>query len=216
MTTFIIATRNRHKTDEIREILGPRIQCRSLADFSGVPAVKEDAPTFRGNAEKKAVEIARWLRSSGAMLPDGTCVLADDSGLEVDALNGAPGVFSARFAALDATGDGNSPDVDNNAKLLRLLQDVPMARRSARFRCVLAVVALGDAGHAAEVEFYEGACEGRIAAAPRGGAGFGYDPLFIPAGMERSFAELGDAEKNKISHRAQALAKLAAHLANRR
>jgi len=146
-------------------------------------------------------------------------VLADDSGLEVDALNGAPGVHSARFAAVDALQDGNTPDADNNAKLLRLLRDVPAEKRTARFRCVLALtpvvaepVASASpvcyAGEAPPTQLFDGACEGRMDFALRGHGGFGYDPLFIPDGFKQSFAELGASVKDRISHRAQALAKL--------
>jgi XTP/dITP diphosphohydrolase len=138
--------------------------------------------------------------------------LADDSGLEVDALGGAPGVQSARFAALDAGGAGNSPDRANNDKLLRLLERVPPARRTARFRCVLAVRRLFWPS-AAETVFFEGLCEGRIALQPAGGGGFGYDPLFVPDGYAQSFAELGEAVKNSLSHRARALEKLRHYLA---
>src|SRR5258706_10973801 len=145
MTTLLIATRNAHKVGEIQAILGPQFQCLTLNDFPGAPAVIEDADTFAGNAAKKAVELARWLAADNSKFKIQNSkldfVLADDSGLEVDALNGAPGVHSARFAALDRSVDGpsassaeNSPDTDNNAKLLRLLKDVPVAERTARFR----------------------------------------------------------------------------------
>ena len=147
-------------------------------------------------------------------------MLADDSGLEVDALNGAPGVHSARFAALDRSADGssaspagNSPDADNNAKLLRLLADVPLKNRTARFHCVIALVGVPEKRvevaspvcYADEFEprTFDGVCEGRIISAPRGQNGFGYDPLFVPIGFEQTFAELGEDVKNKLSHRAR-------------
>ena len=145
-------------------------------------------------------------------------VLADDSGLEVDTLNGAPGVHSARFAALDKS--ENSADADNNAKLLRLLQDVPLEKRAARFRCVLALAPVleNEIQNASPVcyadewelqtQLFDGTCEGKILFAPRGQNGFGYDPLFVPDGFTQSFAELGEDVKNKLSHRAKALAKL--------
>jgi XTP/dITP diphosphohydrolase len=139
-------------------------------------------------------------------------LMADDSGLEVDALGGAPGVHSARFAALDGAGADNSPDRANNAKLLRLLDGVPAARRTARFRCVLALRRLFPPSAAGSVLF-EGVCEGRIGLQPAGGGGFGYDPLFIPEGCSQSFAELGDEVKNSLSHRALALEKLRDYLA---
>jgi XTP/dITP diphosphohydrolase len=147
-------------------------------------------------------------------------VLADDSGLEVDALNGAPGVHSARFAALDRSADhrsaGNSLDTDNTAKLLRLLKDVPLEKRTARFRCVLALAqSENPKSEIQNPQLFDGVCEGRIGFAPRGSNGFGYDPLFIPTGYEQSFAELGEEVKNRLSHRARALAKLRDYLTNK-
>ncbi len=220
MTTLVIATRNRHKVAEIRAVLGETFRYQTLADLlPGAPTTVEDAATFAGNAAKKAAELARWL---GARRSDGepARVLADDSGLEVDALNGAPGVFSARFAALDSGRAGNSTDAENNAKLLRLLLGVPPERRTARFRCAIAVapvnaprptssspVCLLDETEL-ETQVFEGACEGRILFAPRGQNGFGYDPLFQPEGHDQTFAELGETVKNSLSHRARALAKL--------
>jgi XTP/dITP diphosphohydrolase len=219
MTTLLIATRNLHKVGEIRAILGAAFQVFTLKDFPDAPAVVEDADTFAGNATKKAVELAKWLADNSKLKikiskPD--FVLADDSGLEVDTLNGAPGVHSARFAALDKT--ENSPDADNNAKLLRLLQDVPLEKRAARFRCVIALVPVPEekVGVASpvcyadefEAQIFDGACEGRIQLSASGYGGFGYDPLFVPDGFTQSFAELGEEVKNKLSHRAQALAKL--------
>ena len=141
MTTLLIATRNAHKVGEIQKILGEKFLCLTLKEFPDAPAVIEDAETFAGNATKKAVELARWICENSKLRTKNLkldFVLADDSGLEVDALNGAPGVHSARFAALDK--NENSPDADNNAKLLRLLKDVPAEKRTARFRCVLALV----------------------------------------------------------------------------
>lgn len=223
--SLLIATRNAHKVGEIRAILGKDIPCLSLNDYPGAPRVVEDAGTFAGNATKKAVELARWLASRPQFESGNLFVLADDSGLEVDALNGAPGIHSARFAALDRGGSGNSPDSENNAKLLGLLKEVPTEKRTARFRCVLALtptgveiggppcktpaspVCLAD-DFELQTQIFEGTCEGRIDFAPRGGGGFGYDPLFIPKGCEQSFAELGEDLKNRISHRSKALAKL--------
>ena len=147
-------------------------------------------------------------------------MLADDSGLEVDVLHGAPGVYSARFAALDTKAAGNSSDAENNAKLLRLLEGVPLPKRTARFRCMLALTPVSPAiaENASPVcladelelqtELFEGTCEGRIGLAPGGKGGFGYDPLFIPEGRQETFAELGEDMKNQLSHRAMALAKL--------
>jgi XTP/dITP diphosphohydrolase len=225
MTTLVIATRNQHKVQEIGTILGGAFHCLSLADFPDAPAVIEDAPTFAGNATKKAVQLARYLSTPPA--PDvrqnfPVFVLADDSGLEVDALDGAPGVHSARFAALDKT--ANSSDLDNNAKLLRLLKDVPAEKRTARFRCVLALTPVLEPSEEnsspvcaadefeLQTELFDGTCEGRIGLAPTGQGGFGYDPLFIPDGWKQSFAELGEDVKNTMSHRAHALAKLGEQL----
>lgn len=221
MTTLIIATRNVHKVDEIRAILGAAFQFRTLRDFPQAPPVAEDAATFAGNAAKKAVELARWIsRQQPELAAASTFVLADDSGLEVDALNGAPGVHSARFAALDTGNPGNSADAENNEKLMRLLRDVPEHNRRARFRCVLALTPLVlKTIHGASpvcaadecelrTELFNGACEGRIADTASGAGGFGYDPLFVPDGFAESFAELGEEVKNRISHRARALKKL--------
>jgi XTP/dITP diphosphohydrolase len=239
MTTLLIATRNAHKAGEIQAILGKKVRCLTLKEFPDAPAVVEDADTFAGNAAKKAVELARWLvekhRTSNIEHPATSFVLADDSGLEVDALAGAPGVHSARFAALDRSADGssassagNTPDADNNAKLLRLLKDVPPEKRTARFHCVIALVAVpeGNVEVAPDVperregssqvcyadEFepqtFDGVCEGRIIFEPRGKNGFGYDPLFVPVGFEQTFAELGEDVKNQLSHRAKALAEV--------
>ena len=219
MTTLVIATRNRHKVEEIRAILGADFQFMTLRDLPDAPAVVEDAATFAGNATKKATTLARWLSSRGQAAD---YVLADDSGLEVDALGGAPGVHSARFAALDTGAAENSGDADNNAKLLRLLRDVPPEKRTARFRCVIALTPLLAMSKVSssptcaadefelQTELFDGACEGRVDSTPSGSGGFGYDPLFIPNGHEQSFAELGDDIKNTMSHRAHALQKLAA------
>ncbi len=208
MTTLLIATRNRHKVGEIQAILGSGFRCLTLEDFSGAPAVVEDADTFAGNAFKKAQALASWLTQQSASAESIQFVLADDSGLEVDALGGAPGVHSARFAALDPKSDGNTPDVDNNAKLLRLLETVPREKRTARFHCVIAIVSVQSSATGADLPTFDGACEGRIDFAPRGAGGFGYDPLFIPDGFTESFAELGEEVKNRLSHRAKALGKL--------
>jgi XTP/dITP diphosphohydrolase len=177
------ASGNKHKVAEIGAMLRPR-------GWDVVPlplTVDEDAPTFVGNAEKKA---------RAALAASGLPSLADDSGLEVDALDGAPGVRSARWAG--AHGD----DAANNRKLLAELDGVEEARRTARFRCALVFVD-GDGARLAA----EGACEGRIGHAPRGDGGFGYDPLFLIAGdaAGRTMAELSPDEKNRISHRARAL-----------
>jgi len=238
--TFLIATRNAHKVGEIRAILGSQYHYLTLADFPDAPKVIEDAGTFAGNATKKAVELAKWLggtRNAERGMRN-LFVLADDSGLEVDALNGAPGVHSARFAALESGNVENSSDQENNAKLLHLLKDVPKEKRTARFRCVLALTpaqhgtrnthlsseALAKEEHESsspvcfadelemQTEIFDGTCEGWMDLAPRGQGGFGYDPLFIPNGYQQSFAELGEEIKNQLSHRSKALAKLRAKL----
>lgn len=183
--TILLATRNRHKVEEIRRIFGRAGAGLVSADeVPGLPAeVEEDAETFEGNALKKA----RTLRDAS-----GLWTLADDSGLEAAALGGAPGVRSARYA-------GPAADTDaNNRRLLRELAG--REDRRARFRCVIALCA--PDGREWTVE---GACAGRIAESPRGDGGFGYDPLFIPDGYDRTFAELGADVKNRISHRGRAL-----------
>jgi XTP/dITP diphosphohydrolase len=215
MTSLIIATRNEHKVAEIRAILGEKFRYLSLKQFPEAPVVVEDQATFQKNAAKKAKELARWLTylpGADFRIPGASAsVLADDSGLEVDALKGAPGVHSARFAALDA-GPGapatNTPDADNNAKLLRLLADVPAEKRTARFRCVLSVITVKPPQPMLAGQLFDGTCEGRIALSPSGRGGFGYDPLFIPNGYGQSFGELGPETKNTISHRARALANM--------
>ncbi len=158
----------------------------SLRDFPAIPPVEENQASFAGNALKKAQELSRHA---------GVPSLSDDSGLEVDALDGAPGLLSARFS-----GQG---DRANNELLLQKLSGVLESGRSARFRCAVAYVAPGESPLV-----LEGSVEGVILTSPRGEAGFGYDPLFLPTGYDRSFAELSGDEKNKISHRARALAKL--------
>jgi XTP/dITP diphosphohydrolase len=205
MTTIVLATRNAHKVAEIRQILAGTVRILSQLDFPGAPAVAEDADTFAGNATKKAEGLAAWLagRPQADRMDGPFFVLADDSGLEVDALGGAPGVHSARFAAADAQGTENSSDAANNAKLLRLLEGLPAERRAARFRCCVALTGVDKT-----TRVFEGRCEGRIAFSPGGGGGFGYDPLFVPEGCAQSFAELGEEVKNKISHRARALGQL--------
>jgi len=233
MTALLIATRNAHKYREIQQLLADGFLFFTLNDFPGAPDPVEDGPTFAANASKKVSALADWLLSPSGMaaLPrrpnPPLYIVADDSGLEVDALGGAPGVHSARFAALDTADPRNSPDHANNAKLLRLLDGIPPDRRAARFRCVLALrelrlsegvsacnpqSAIRNPQLPAETILLEGLCPGRIALQPSGGGGFGYDPLFIPDGFSQSFAELGDAVKNTLSHRARALEKLRQYL----
>jgi XTP/dITP diphosphohydrolase len=228
MTILVIATRNAHKVEEIRAILGKSFEYFTLTAFANAPEVIEDAPTFAGNATKKAVALARWLSESQSWPNQADAlVLADDSGLEVDALEGAPGVHSARFASFDSGKSGNSSATENNAKLLRLLREIPLARRTARFRCVVALTPLlqeqkqgaSPVCYAEEFEtqtdLFDGTCEGHIETVPRGQGGFGYDPLFVPAGYEQTFGELPEEVKNRLSHRAKALEKAKQRLEGR-
>ncbi|MCM3739929.1 XTP/dITP diphosphatase [Oceanobacillus luteolus] len=190
MKKILIATRNKGKVREFRDFfLKYDIEVESLLDIQqDLPEVEETGKTFEENAAIKAEQIAEILK-----VP----VLADDSGLMVDALNGAPGIYSARYA-----GEGKS-DEDNNRKLLKELYQVPKGERSARFVCVLAIAIPGE-----ETTFYRGECEGEIGTEPKGINGFGYDPLFIPNDYEQTMAELDPSEKNKISHRSHAIRKL--------
>jgi len=199
MTVLLIATRNAHKATEVRQML--TTDCLNLDAFPDAPSIAEVADTFAGNAALKAQGLARWLAKRETAV---THVLADDSGLEVDALDGAPGIHSARFASNNGT---NCPDAENNTKLLQLLEGHPATQRTARFRCVLALV---KTARPDSVQWFKGTCEGTIAKSAAGKGGFGYDPLFVPQGHKRTFAELGSEIKNQLSHRAAALARLKA------
>lgn len=186
MKQLVLASRNRHKLREIQTILGDlHVDMLTLDDFPGIPPLLEDGETFQENALKKARTVHQHTK-----LP----ALADDSGLEVYYLNMRPGVRSARYAGDNAT------DQQNNAKLILEMRGVAPRRRRVQFRSVLALV--GDGYE----EMTEGICLGILAESPRGTNGFGYDPLFIPDGMKITYAELSDAEKNAISHRAKSLA----------
>lgn len=189
---LLLATRNAHKTREVREILGEGFVVEDLTARPDLPEVEERGATFEDNARLKA--LAASVHYDG-------WVVADDSGLEVDALGGAPGVRSARFAGDNAT------MADNRALLVERLREVRGKARSGRFRCVLALARGGGV-----VRTFSGAVEGLIAPAERGADGFGYDPLFIPAGECRTFAEMASAEKHALSHRGRALAALAEFL----
>jgi XTP/dITP diphosphohydrolase len=194
LQTFVLASGSRHKLDEFGALArGSHLPVQILsADLAGgMPPVVEDAGTFLGNAEKKA--RALWRRVN-----PGWWVLADDSGLSVEALGGAPGVESAYYAG---------PQGDPAANLLKLvaaMREVPEGRRGAHFTCVLALIDPTGAEHR-----FEGRCEGDLLYTPRGVGGFGYDPLFVPRGYDQSFAELGEEAKNHLSHRARAWRKLA-------
>ena len=186
MRTAVLATRNPHKLKELQRLTrGLGVRWLTLRDFPLLAPVVEDGRTFAANARKKAVTVAHAT---------GLVAVADDSGLEVDALNGRPGVLSARYAGPRAT------DAANNRKLLRALLETPLQRRGAQFRCCIAVAEPG--GRVATVE---GHVRGRIATAPRGRSGFGYDPLFLIPRYHRTFAELGPRIKDHMSHRARAL-----------
>jgi XTP/dITP diphosphohydrolase len=190
----VLATRNRNKVREIKEILSVAdsgVKVYTLDDFPVIEDVEEDGATFEDNAIKKASHIAAAT---------GMIAIADDSGLEVDALGGRPGVYSARYAGEDAD------DRRNNEKLLSELRDVPDEKRTARFVCCIAM------GSKDDMKTFTGSVEGRIGHEPRGEGGFGYDPLFYPLGSDRTFAEMDSSEKNAISHRAVALRKLREYL----
>lgn len=181
---LLIASRNHDKVREIKAALALRsVEMIAACDLPGLPEVAEDSDTFHGNAVKKAVTLA---------LASGLWTLADDSGLSVDALDGAPGVRSARFA-----GD-NGDYKANNAMLLDRMRDQEI--RSARFHCVIALSSPDG-----RAQIVEGVCEGRITREPRGSSGFGYDPLFVPNGHDKTFAEMSASAKNSVSHRGKAL-----------
>ena len=215
MRTVLIATGNAHKVDEIRSILGDDYHYLTSKDLADEPTIIEDGNSFAANATIKVHAVARaYLRaglkeSTQSIEPTSMWVLADDSGLEVDFLNGAPGVHSARYAAPEGS-EGNAPDAANNAKLMGALEGVDGAERTGRFRCVIALRRLTDE----TVDIFDGACEGRIAKHASGGGGFGYDPLFHPEGHSASFGELGESIKSQISHRSRALAKVARYFAD--
>jgi XTP/dITP diphosphohydrolase len=195
---LVLGSRNRHKCREMAELLAPpwepsgwleRLEIRSIDDFDTAPEVIEDADSFAGNARKKAGELARALSA---------WVLADDSGLAVDALGGAPGVLSARYAGEP------TDDQANNRKLLKAVADLPDDRRGAAFRCALA---LADPVGSIRLES-DGACRGRLTREVRGPGGFGYDPLFLIPEYHKTFGELSPLVKHQLSHRARAFARL--------
>jgi XTP/dITP diphosphohydrolase len=191
----VLASRNPGKIREIQAMLADLgISFFSLNDYPEIPEIVEDGKSFLENALKKGRAVAEAT---------GEIVLADDSGLEVDALGGAPGIYSARYAGNDAD------DLQNNRKLLHDLKGVPAANRGAAFRCVLVLYPPGG-----RYEAFEGRWEGRIAEAPVGKGGFGYDPLFFLPGEGMTVAQLSPEVKNRVSHRAQAFAKLKERLLN--
>lgn len=185
---IIIATGNAHKVLELEQLLaGLEVQVESAAVVGGMPEVEETGQTFAANALLKAAALR-------ALAPASAYVLADDSGLEVDALDGAPGVYSARYAG------PNASDAENRHQLLTALAGAGGATRTARFRCVLCL--LGPKG---EAQYFEGSCEGSITEAERGKEGFGYDSIFMPEGYTKTFGELGESVKQRLSHRANAV-----------
>lgn len=194
---IVLATRNKKKIEEIKRItVDLPITVLGLDSFPDCPETVEDQNTFEGNAVKKAVEVCRHT---------GKPALADDSGLEVDALGGAPGVYSARYA-----GGSGGNDVRNYEKLLVELKGVPDEKRGAQFVCCMAL-AFQDG----TVKTFPGYAKGCIGREPRGATGFGYDPVFIPEGHKRTFAEMPGEEKDRLSHRGKALEKLAEFLHSR-
>ncbi|MCI0708461.1 MAG: RdgB/HAM1 family non-canonical purine NTP pyrophosphatase [Ignavibacteriae bacterium] len=195
MKKLVLATRNKHKIAELQTLLkGLNLELLTLNDFPNHPPLIEDGTTFQENALKKARTIFAHTK-----LP----TLADDSGLEVFFINGRPGIHSARYAhEQGGKAEENSPDEKNNEKLLAEMRGVAPRRRRAVFKAVLALVGPGYEKTA------EGICPGRLGESPRGTNGFGYDPIFIPDGHTKTFAELGEEEKNKIGHRARAVEKM--------
>ncbi|MFA5255126.1 MAG: RdgB/HAM1 family non-canonical purine NTP pyrophosphatase [Candidatus Omnitrophota bacterium] len=193
MIEVVIATKNDKKLRELKRYLkSVKARIVSLEDMPHAPGTREDKSTFKGNAIKKAVTISKFTKG---------VVLADDSGLCVDALDGQPGVKSARFAGRD------KKDHDNNAKLLDMMKRVPSGKRTARFVCAVAVADKGSI-----VKVIEEYCDGRISDAARGRHGFGYDPLFLIPKYKKTFGQLGLKVKDKMSHRSKALKKARAFL----
>lgn len=187
MPRILLATRNVHKTQEFAEILGDEFEITDLSAEKDLPLIEETGSSFEENAILKAVTVSQHRQS---------LVAADDSGLEVDCLGGAPGIFSARYAG------ENASDRDNIDKLLGEIARLKnnSGEISARFRCAIAVARSGKV-----TEIFRGSVDGKIVDPPRGSGGFGYDPVFVPEGFEETFAELGADVKNRISHRACAI-----------
>ena len=191
---IVLATRNKKKLGELKRVLaGAHVELKGLDAFPGAPEVEETGATFEENAVLKASQVAKST---------GHYALSDDSGLEVDALGGEPGVFSARYAG------ANANDQKNLDKLLLELKPVPEGKRTARFRAVIALAAPDGS----VVRTFSGAVEGAIGFSPAGENGFGYDPVFYPQGHDRTFAQMESGEKDAMSHRARALQKLKKYL----
>lgn len=183
---IILATTNNHKKDEIQRILGKKFSIKTMKEKGINLDIEETGSTFEENAIIKARSLKEYFSDS--------IIIADDSGLEVDALNGQPGVFSARYAGLNANDD------DNNKKLLEALKEISIPKRSARFVCVIAIIY----PHGKECTI-RGECEGKIVFDYKGKAGFGYDPLFMVEGSTKTFGEMNNDEKDSYSHRGKAL-----------
>lgn len=195
MRQILIATSNAGKLRDFAAAAKEfGVAVAPVAGIDRLPPAREDAPTFEANACKKAEHYSRYAEQA--------YVLADDSGLEVEALEGAPGVRSARYAAVSGDATANSTDEANNARLLQELAAVPEERRGARFVCCIAIARNGRT-----VACFRGEVQGTILHAPRGSGGFGYDPLFYPASLQKTFAELTPEEKASVSHRGQAFRK---------
>lgn len=187
---IVIATHNSHKTEEFRALLGPGWMVEDLTTHPDLPVPEESGTTFEENAGLKALSAARRLGEA-------VLVVADDSGLEVDALGGRPGIYSARYAGPGAG------DAGNREKVIEEMREVPDGERGARFRCVL-VLARGGA----VLAVCAGVVDGRLTRLASGAGGFGYDPIFVPQGFDRTFGELPPEVKNGLSHRGRALAAL--------
>ncbi len=192
---LVVATKNKKKLEEIKDILkGLNLRITSLADYPAAPRIVENGKTFKENAAKKAVKIAKFTKR---------LTMGEDSGLCVDALGGAPGIYSSRFSGKD------KDDLKNNLKLLKLLGSLPLKKRKAHYVCA---VALADKGGL--IGAVEGACNGIIGYEMKGNTGFGYDPLFIIPEYKKTFAELGPRIKHKMSHRFRGLSKAKKMLLN--
>ena len=199
---IVFATNNQHKLSEVRQILGDSIEVLSLNDIGCHEDIPETGTTLEANAQQKAQYVYDHYHID---------CFADDTGLEVDALGGAPGVYSARYAAIGCTATSSQPiDHDSDANMTKLLNELgENNNRNARFRTVIALIQQG------ELHEFEGIVNGQIIRERRGGEGFGYDPIFQPDGYDQTFAELGTEVKNHISHRARATQKLADYLLKR-
>ncbi|MEI6322796.1 MAG: RdgB/HAM1 family non-canonical purine NTP pyrophosphatase [bacterium] len=191
LPTILLATRNKHKTREIQQMFGVGVQVIDATQVEGLPEVEETGVTFEENSRLKAEGIS--------LVIDGL-VLADDSGLEVDALGKEPGVYSARYAASSFSGIGSIDEV-NTALVLEKMVNVPHDQRTARFRCVLAVAERGKT-----LAVFDGTVEGVLSTEVKGSGGFGYDPIFMPLGFQETFGELSSEIKHTMSHRSLALA----------